>query len=199
MLPTITEDFYQTNEDHDKRTDLSIPDGFIKPLYSKEISPEEKVKLAIQKIEEDIKQITILPESPIEERVVILRKPEPFKDNYILLQQWEGVVLEVHEDYFTSQLHELSGNSPDETAEIPLDEISDVDLNLITPGAFFYWNIGYYVNKSGQRTRSSMIRFRRLPAWSKNELERSKKAAEEISKKLRWGTDVSNSLRKETG
>ncbi len=62
--------------------------------------------------------------------------------------------------------------------EILLSEISDEDLQLIDVGAVFYWNIGYQTNPSGSRTRSSIIRFRRLPVWRFEELSEAQKKAE---------------------
>ncbi|MGB9498208.1 MAG: hypothetical protein ACKVE4_00335 [Dissulfuribacterales bacterium] len=79
--------------------------------------------------------------------------------------KWRGVVLKIYEDCFLCRLVDQNGNSPDEEAEILLSEISDEDLQLIDIGAVFYWSIGYQINPSGTRIRSSIIRFRRLPVW----------------------------------
>jgi hypothetical protein len=35
----------------------------------------------------------------------------------------------------------------------------------------FYWTIGYHDSETGQRTRQSVIAFRRLPAWTESELQ----------------------------
>ncbi len=166
--------------------------------YSKNNSPEEKVKSAIEKIEESLKNI-VLPEKPQEDPVVILKNIEPLKEKYRLLQQWEGVILEVHEDSFISQLRDKSGNAPDEEAEIDFDEISERDMYLIKPGAFFYWNIGYHESKSGQRTRSSLIIFRRVPAWSEKEIERARKRSDNICEKLGWGMNASDTQEQSEG
>ena len=94
------------------------------------------------------------------------------------LIKWRGVVLEIYKDCFLCKLVDQDGNSPDEEAEILLSEISDEDLQLIDIGAVFYWSIGYQTNPSGSRTRSSIIRFRRLPVWRSDELSEAKKKAE---------------------
>ena len=92
--------------------------------------------------------------------------------------KWRGVVLKIYEDCFLCRLVDQDGNSPDEEAEILLTEISDEDLQLIDIGAVFYWSIGYQINPSGTRTRSSIIRFRRLPVWRSEELSEAQKKAE---------------------
>lgn len=94
------------------------------------------------------------------------------------LIKWRGVVLKVYDDCFLCRLVDQDGNSPDEEAEILLSEISDEDLQLIDIGAVFYWCIGYQTNPSGSRTRSSIIRFRRLPVWRPDELSKASEQAE---------------------
>lgn len=106
----------------------------------------------------------------------------PFKSQratlFTSLIKWRGVVLKIYEDCFLCRLVDQDGNSPDEEAEILLSEISDEDLQLIDIGAVFYWSIGYQTNRSGTRSRSSIIRFRRLPVWKSEELSEAQKKAE---------------------
>ncbi|MEA3359623.1 MAG: hypothetical protein U9R17_09510 [Thermodesulfobacteriota bacterium] len=112
----------------------------------------------------------------------------PFKyqrtTQFTSLIKWRGVVLEIHKDCFLCRLVDQDGNSPDEEAEILLSEISDEDFQLIDIGAVFYWSIGYQINPSGSRTRSSIIRFRRLPVWRSEELSEAQKKAEKTLIKL---------------
>jgi len=84
----------------------------------------------------------------------------------------------VFDEYFLARLVDMESPSPDEEADILKKEISDEDLQLIEPGAVFYWNIGYQVDPSGQRKRASVIRFRRLPIWTPQELADAKRWAE---------------------
>lgn len=104
----------------------------------------------------------------------------PPRDNFVTLQKWEGVVMDVTKDSFIARLYDLDKKSSDEEAEFPCEEISEEDRELIMPGAIFYWNIGYHDSWCGQRRRSSVIRFRRLPAWRAEEIEASKREAERI-------------------
>ena len=109
-------------------------------------------------------------------------------DNFVSLQKWEGYVLKVLDDnYILVRLVNLTDpGQPDEEAEIPIQELSFEDHELIEPGAVFYWNIGYMDRTSGQRERNSVIRFRRLPRWEAEDIEKAKVEAKRIRKKLQW-------------
>ncbi len=115
-------------------------------------------------------------------------KMYPFKlhrqTRFEFLQKWRGVVLEVSDESFLARLVDMESPAPDEEAEILKREISDEDLQLIEPGAVFYWNIGYQVDPSGQRKRASVIRFRRLPIWTPKELSDAKRWAENTLSRL---------------
>ncbi len=102
------------------------------------------------------------------------------KDVFISLQEWEGTVEEVKEGSFVAKLIDLTNDTPDEIAEIPLEEVSEDDYPLIKTGAIFYWNIGYLNKTSGQRERTTFIRFRRLPLWQKGEIDTARKKAEKL-------------------
>ena len=102
-----------------------------------------------------------------------------------VLQKWEGIVLDVLRESFTARLIDLTLEGSDEEAEFALDEIDEGDKDLLKPGAVFYWNIGYSDSPSG-RARVSIIRFRRLPVWRSEELQRAKRDAERLSGLLEW-------------
>jgi len=108
-------------------------------------------------------------------------------DSFEVLQKWEGVVTSVGTDSFVARLKDLSFYSDeDEEAEFPIEEISQADIALLAPGAVFYWCVGYWDTVIGQRRRASEIRFRRLPTWSKMQLQKARKEAEELSELLAW-------------
>lgn len=102
------------------------------------------------------------------------------------LQQWEGVVVEILEDSFIVRLVDLTNEMDDEEAEIPLDEVSAGDIELVAPGAIFYWHIGYYTSAGGQRTRTSDIRFRRLPSWRAEDIAKVAQEAKHIANTIGW-------------
>ena len=113
-------------------------------------------------------------------------KAKPYQNFFTSLQEWEGVVTKVMNDAFLARLIDLTHRGADEEAEFPIDEVSEEDKPLINVGAIFYWNIGYHTSYSGQRTRTSIIRFRRLPAWTQREIDAAKREAERIEKALGW-------------
>ena len=103
----------------------------------------------------------------------IIRLPTPVVDlqKFGKLQEWEGEVVSVSGNEFVAYLHDLTQESPREEASFQIDEVSEEDRTLIRTGAVFYWIIGYKTAR-GQRTTESFLRFRRLPAWSKRDLDR---------------------------
>lgn len=125
-------------------------------------------------------------EEPSAAPIVFLRREPSMQSRFIPLQKWEGTVVEVLDEGFFARLVDLTSGGVDEEAEFPLEEVSDADRPLIAPGAVFYWNIGYFDSLSGQRTRSSVIRFRRLPVWRVEELERAKQKTQCIIDELAW-------------
>lgn len=114
----------------------------------------------------------------IEKRIIppVITPPFPRSSQGIFaaLQTWEGVVTDVGSETFVARLVDESGTAEDEDVELPLDEVSRPDISLVSPGAIFYWGIGYLDRPSGERRRQSVIRFRRLPAWSPRELENAR-------------------------
>jgi hypothetical protein len=98
-----------------------------------------------------------------------------------VLQKWEGAVSSVTGDEITAIVRDLTNRSyPDEEVTFSLDEVPESDRSLIAPGAIFYWNLGYELTASGQRKRVSVIRFRRLPAWTRSEIEAVRRKAKTL-------------------
>ena len=92
-----------------------------------------------------------------------------------LLQQWEGTVIKVDDESIMVKLIDLIDiKHPEENASISLAEVAPSDLPLVQPGAVFYLSISYICEPSGQKLLSSEIRFRRLPSWTKREIENVK-------------------------
>jgi hypothetical protein len=108
------------------------------------------------------------------------------QDAFVSIQSWEGTVMRVLGESFVARLVDRSGNTHDEEAEFPLSEVSDDDRELIQEGAVFYWNIGYMIKPSRQKIRASIIRLRRLPAWTKAELDSARRAAEKLVDVIGW-------------
>ena len=109
-----------------------------------------------------------------------------FRGSFQALQKWEGSVLSVGKESFAARLVDLSQPRTDEEAEFAIEEVPPSDRSLVAPGAVFYWQIGYFDAPGGQRRRMSEIRFRRLPAWNRKELEEARARAMDFAKLVQW-------------
>lgn len=108
-----------------------------------------------------------------------------YVDRFEALQKWECIVLEVQDESFRARLIDLTQEGPDEEAEFSIQEVSEEDRKLIRRGSVFYWTIGYNDLK-GQRTRESLIRFRRLPVWRERDIDAAGRRARELRESIHW-------------
>ncbi len=109
------------------------------------------------------------------------------REAIIPLQEWEGVVLQVSAETFVARVVDQTGDHPEEEIELPKDDLSPFEIDLLEEGAVFYWTIGYRQRlPRGQRERISRIRLRRLPAWSRAELAAARSRAEALQRDLGW-------------
>lgn len=107
---------------------------------------------------------------PAVDPVVVVRAVPPPRERFELLQQFEGTVMRIEGDEFQARYRDLTNpDQPDETAWFQQADIADGDRALLVLGGVFYWSIGYSV-VGGTKRRTSEVRFRRLPAWSRTEL-----------------------------
>lgn len=128
---------------------------------------------------------TIAPEKADGQRYVRPMYRLPKLPTFRLLQNWEGYVQAVSGDNVQVILSDLTNpRNPREESDIPLEDISSDDRDLVAPGAMFYWSIGYRRTVFGQVERVSSIRFRRLPTMSARTEQRAKTEALELKKKL---------------
>jgi len=108
------------------------------------------------------------------------------REKLIALQSWEGTVLDVEGDSFVARLIDVNGDHLDEEVSLAKEELCDFDLELLESGAIFYWTIGYRYQPGGARERVSRIRFRRLPAWTKRQLDEARERAVALERDLAW-------------
>jgi hypothetical protein len=121
-----------------------------------------------------------------DEKPVVLLRTKSIQQFFLPDVSWEGVVLDVLEDSFTARLVDIDEPSQYEEAEILNTSVSDQsDLDLIKPGAIFFWSIGRRVE--GRRSEQvSLIQFRRLPVWTETEIKKAKQETTEVLKELGW-------------
>jgi hypothetical protein len=125
-------------------------------------------------------------------RTVIRLPPPPSRESpFKVLQQWEGMVSSdpSYNGDFVAIVRDLTNPSfPDEKVTFSIEEVSEADRSLISPGAIFYWFIGYEKTEWGQIKRVSLLRFRRLPKWTANELEAARRRSDRIASLLGLGS-----------
>ncbi|MCB0566867.1 MAG: hypothetical protein KDD01_21065 [Phaeodactylibacter sp.] len=103
------------------------------------------------------------------------------------VHKWEGIVSEVFEEEgsFSAILTGLNNGGPKEEVTLSFEEVSEEDMPLLKPGAIFYWNIGYE-KLHGQVKKASIIRFKRLPEWTKKDWDQIMDKANELEKGIEW-------------
>ncbi len=117
---------------------------------------------------------------------VVSQQPRPHAkvDSAVSVQAWEGEVLEIYEESLSVKLIDKTDRSAqDAFTEIDLSELDQDDLDLVRPGAIFYWYVSYELRASGKK-RSSMMRFRRVPAWTADDLKRTEAYADDLFSSL---------------
>jgi hypothetical protein len=111
----------------------------------------------------------------------IAHRPErKNRGRFQILQSWEGRVIRVDGGNVWARLVDKTNGGTEEEAQFFLDDITDDDRPLVEPGAVFYWSIGYSDSVTGERSKTSLIRFRRLPAWSRKALAALENQVSEI-------------------
>lgn len=159
-------------------------------------SQDNLVRLANINGERDMRSLG--SEIPTDRVVEPIWQPSrPRQEQFVRLQEFEGFVEELRKDSFVARLVDKTEKREDEQAEFSFEEISPSDRDLIQPGAIFYWTIGYLDRVSGQRTRASVIKFRRLPQWTPSELAEARGRASKMRARLGWefsNADVDSKL-----
>lgn len=104
------------------------------------------------------------------------------------LMEWEGSVEKIDQNGFTARLtNVLTGEElPTEEAVFSLSELNDVNRENLKIGAIFRWIIGLQRLPNGNRQRVSELYFRRLPAHTEKEIERSINEARAIVESIQW-------------
>lgn len=134
-------------------------------------------------VKADVSAVADIPAGRKGARIVRLPRPSALPYHFELRQQWEGVVTRIARDEFSVVLRDLTpSKAADLEAVLPLEEVSEEDLPLLKEGAVLYWTIGYEHTLTGQRKRVSIIRLRRLPAWTRKDIGRVKERAAELKK-----------------
>lgn len=97
---------------------------------------------------------------------------------------WEGVVLSINNNEMHVRLSDRQGILPDHFADVGLDFVHDQDIGLVKPGAVFYWTL-YRAQKKGTISATQEIRFRRLPNWTKAQINSIYEDADDLASKFK--------------
>jgi hypothetical protein len=98
---------------------------------------------------------------------------EPFEEvRAAPIEVWEGEVKSVNFATRTMNVYLRSklGHAPDHAGQIALEWVPSQDAELVRPGAVFYWTL-YKETRRGSIKNSQELRFRRLPRWSRNQVD----------------------------
>jgi len=110
----------------------------------------------------------------------------PMDADTAVIQLWEGCVLslDLQNEVMNVLLSAKIGQVPEHTAEISLQWVADQDRDLVQPGAVFYLTLFKQLRR-GSVQNSQELRFRRRPAWSRQQIERIQVDAAMIRSKLK--------------
>jgi hypothetical protein len=112
------------------------------------------------------------------------RPLELTRARFLIFGSWEGTVQHVGKDTFSAHITNNDEGKANEVAEFYKSDLSEEDSELLEEGAVFYWFVGYNDSASGQRSRSSVLRFRRLPPWTEYEDKKAHGWADETAQAL---------------
>lgn len=121
---------------------------------------------------------------PTPEPVFLPKRTVEPRTHFIPLEKREGVVLEIGENEFEARLIDTLGDEPEVTATFSFDDLSEDGLRLLKPGAVFYFNVGYAVSPSGQRSRVADLVFRRLPGRRNADVAAARRQADKVLDEL---------------
>lgn len=103
-----------------------------------------------------------------------------------VIQVWEGRVLSVdlQSGVMSVLLSARIGQVSDHTAEIDLQWVADQDRDLVQPGAVFYLTLFKRLRR-GSVENAQELRFRRRPAWSRQQIQRIQADAAMLRSKMK--------------
>ena len=170
------------SEDKNIMGELSVPR--IKSYFQEPTVQSD----AEDSIQDDTKTISSFLEftKPKEKLVALRPTSTSISRTFKASESWEGYVINTFKYFFTARITDINEEEPDEDIEILYKDISSDEKKLIKPGAVFDWHVGNE-NDRGTVRRISVIRFRRLPRWTKSDLEKASNIKEKIKALLTSG------------
>lgn len=101
---------------------------------------------------------------------------------------WVGHVIDIDQrnKSFNAQLHGKDESGTYEVAEFDFEEVSRDDLKLLRKGAVFYWSVGFGYEPGGQRSRKSLLKFKRSVPLETDEFDKIMDDASALAKEIAW-------------
>ena len=102
--------------------------------------------------------------------------------NFNLLQEWEGYVIVIKDDYVTARLLDITADALVESVEVDIPRMKieeGTNMAKVKIGSVFRWVIGYE-QINGTAKRASKIIFRDLPVFTQSDKQAGLAWAEKI-------------------
>jgi hypothetical protein len=167
--------------------------GPVESLVSAPLSPQKKFLIRAASVEKMLFH-RHNDEAQAAPREQVMKSPDVLvrlsaeqwsSQKVIMLQRWIGRVEQLKTHTFVAVISDATTpHHPLEEVELDLREIPPSDLDLLVPGAAFYWTIGYEDSPGGQRQRVSALRLVRQPRVSDTEMNRIFDRAERLAELL---------------
>jgi hypothetical protein len=102
------------------------------------------------------------------------------------IEVWEGEVRSIDErkNVMQVRLTPKLSKAEQHTGEIDLEWVAEQDRDLLKPGAVFYWTL-YKETRRGTVINAQSLRFRRLPNWSRRQIQRVREESKDLFKNAR--------------
>ena len=106
----------------------------------------------------------------------------------VVLAEWSGCVERIEAQFFSASLKGIVGEGVQgvsEDAEIPLSDVAESDMELLTLGSFFRLCVFYEFREDDRPRRYTQVVFRRLPAYRASDLADAARRADDVHRALR--------------
>lgn len=110
------------------------------------------------------------------------------KEFFLKVKKWVCTVTSLSEDIFLARADEVGVTGTYEEVEFDINDVSPDDREYLKIGSVFYWTIGYNT-RNGQKTKQSVIRFKRLPQITEKDFDEIYDKAHLLSESINWETD----------
>lgn len=110
---------------------------------------------------------------------------EAHREDFVLLEKWDGVVLSEDEKTFTARLYRADEPGRSTQAVFDKSELSSEERGQIQEGASFVWTIGYR-HIGATRHRDSVLYFRRFVPWETKELKAAELRGANLKNTIGW-------------